>query len=436
MDLQLTDLDLANGFTGKRYTRNNALIIPGDAQISRPRQVIDPSTNEILYLDQSLVEQMTSESHIASLDIQIEKLPGQYIFGGYVRNHFGHFLVECLAPIWTIDHAPKPLDGIIFLPYHAASNTPQQTVDILTKHAGIWLGGLGVDLPVKVITKPTQVDCLTVGENAFGFGGKFSGSSFFRDFIRKRNILSPSHLAKSPRRKVYISRSRLGLRKAHLVGEEYLERTFEAAGYEIYWPEKNSIAEQMKMYQTASTIVAVEGSALHLPPFSCPEGCRFAIISRRSTEEKILNEFGTQIEAFVGTKPFVTFDVAATLGAPKTLSSHMLAHSVIDFDSTYSKLIDAKFLPENASLFQPSAKDFCDHLRRASLGSLHHLHIIGLDQDIENTKLHIERVRKMTPEQRRQFQEEERARKHVENWKRVMEERTQRASETAFVAKT
>ena len=427
----LTNEDKEAGFSGDICSARDALVVPANPVVPCSRLVIDPAANQVLYQNNEITDAPAPENVLASIKDPVEKLEGHYVLGGFLRTHFGHFLVECLGMLWALDHAEGPVDGLIFMPYHAAPQYDDRTLEVLNHRGELWMKSIGVDLPVKIVTAPTRVDRITIGEHGFGFGPKFRGSTYFRNFMRSRNALSADDLAKTKRRKLYISRTKLNPRKGGLIGESALERTFVEAGYEPYWPEKETMIEQLATYQTAEAIVAVEGSALHLPPFSCPTDCRFGIVARRSSVDHIETEFGAQIDGFVGTKAFITNRIEHNWGAQGTNNTSMETHSVIDFEATYADLIEAGFLSDSDKLYHPTISDLCTHISESSLGHHSHFHLIGLDRQIDGLRKRAEearRIRALPPEERQKIAEAERARRHKENYEKVMRERAEKAA--------
>ena len=61
-------------------------------------------------------------------------------------------------------------------------------------------------------------------------------------------------------RSVFVSRSKQDFR---FLGEDYLDRVFAKAGFEIFYPEHVPLREQIRAYAEAKTLVFSEGSAVH-----------------------------------------------------------------------------------------------------------------------------------------------------------------------------
>jgi capsular polysaccharide biosynthesis protein len=318
-------------------------------------------------------------------NLDLAKKTGTYVFGGFVRVHFGHFLVECLGPLWTLDAVEEPIDGVLFMPYHANPNETLRNIRLLDDHSGRWLKALGVDEKIEIIRQPTQVEKLVLGENGLGLSERFRGSSWFQDFARRRN--AHYRKAKPPKANtsIYVTRTKLSGRKGGILGETALENTFRNAGYQIFAPEKHSLEDQLATYASAKRIVAVEGSALHLPPFVIDNDCRIAVLSRRSGIDKIASEFGEQYSGFVG----VDLDIIDTAkdhwvpaGQPRT---NLESYAVVDFDETYDQLITLGYLPETVRRSIPSPLDVTNQIKEIAKARKQHPTVLNWDKDAPET---------------------------------------------------
>ena len=378
-----TTEDTARGFEGRLAVSSNAVLLPGNAETGQKRQVYCPSSHRILYEDVSIADRKPAEDFDIS-QFDVVKKAGTYVFGGFVRVHFGHFLVECLGPLWTLDVIDEPVDGVLFMPYHANPNETSRNIRLLDDHSSRWLKALGVDEPTEIIRQPTQVDRLILGENGLGLSERFRGSSWFQDFARKRCAHYRRSTAKDANTSIYITRTKLSGRKGGILGETALEDTFRNAGYRIFAPEKHSLEDQLATYAAATRIVAVEGSALHLPPFVIDNTCRIAVLSRRSGVDKIASEFGEQYSGFVD----IDLDIIDTAkdhwvpaGQPRT---NLESFAVVDFDETYDRLISLGYRPANVPKFIPTPLDVTSQIKEIAKARKQHPTVLNWDKDSIN----------------------------------------------------
>jgi hypothetical protein len=61
-------------------------------------------------------------------------------------------------------------------------------------------------------------------------------------------------------RSVFVSRSKQAFR---FIAEDYLDKVFAKAGFEVFYPENASLSEQIETYAEAKALVFSEGSAMH-----------------------------------------------------------------------------------------------------------------------------------------------------------------------------
>ena len=86
----------------------------------------------------------------------------------------------------------------MYFPYHDPNKITDGAREKLHSISLTMLEGLGVDLPVKFIHQPTMIEKLFVPENGMGFEKKFSGSTPFANYFRKRNAWARSCLKEHP----------------------------------------------------------------------------------------------------------------------------------------------------------------------------------------------------------------------------------------------
>ena len=177
-------------------------------------------------------------------------LAGNWLWGGVLWAHFGHFLVESTSRLWALDHLDAPLDGIVFIPKRPRVGNARRGFQT------DFLNLMAPGLPVNVVTNPTQVESLVVPGQGFGLGLITAGTQKFRDAIHNR--FARDVIPDGPER-LYISRSALGIGKGGLLGEEKLEHLLKEQGYEVFHPEKHDIATQIARYKAAKQVIAADG---------------------------------------------------------------------------------------------------------------------------------------------------------------------------------
>ncbi|WP_157708284.1 glycosyltransferase family 61 protein [Roseovarius faecimaris] len=217
------------------------------------------------------------------------RLEGTYLFGGLGRHHFGHFLMESIARVWAMDGRYERFDGLIMLPF-------QQTDfgSVLRRRLLAFFEIMGVDMPLHLVKVPLVAERLLIPAQGFGHQDWASGTEEFRTYVRGR--IAANCPAQGPE-KIYISRSKLKHGHQKVDQEERIERMMRAAGYEIFHPQRHSIAAQIRVYRAAKVIVGGDGSAFHMVPFAMREGARIGLIQRRA-RDRAVQAIANQITAF------------------------------------------------------------------------------------------------------------------------------------------
>lgn len=265
---------------------------------------------------------------------EIETLPGTWMFGGMLYGHFGHFLCESTSRLWGVEHSPLPLDGILYIPKKKMS-WPQRAVKDHKK----FFDTLGLsDMNIRAFNAPVRVERLVVPPQGFGMHAMIAGSPEYRDYVHGN--LGHS-IAAEGAEKLYISRSKLFVKRGSVLGEDRLEQYLAAEGYEIFHPQVHSIEVQIARYKAARQVVSLDGSALHLAAFFADKNSRFAVLSRRPGE--LISDFKTQLEKFADVAPSTIIEVYRFWGAGGKAQRNEL-YSLMDFQAIQKRLLEDGFI--------------------------------------------------------------------------------------------
>lgn len=229
---------------------------------------------------------------------EVEHLPGRWIWGGVLLNHFGHFLTESLGRLWALDAVAGKVDGIVFVPKREDADDGA-AVEMQGFHR-LFFDLAGVDVPIRIVTRPTRVDLLEVPGQGFGIGPMAEGTRAFRAFLETRFARD---IAPVGGERLYISRSGLSAQKGGILRETRLEELLAGEGYEIFHPQKHSLVDQIARYKGARQIVALDGSALHLAAMSGARGQQVAVVKRRDSGAS--DSIVRNLSAFLGIAPDV-----------------------------------------------------------------------------------------------------------------------------------
>jgi capsular polysaccharide biosynthesis protein len=166
-------------------------------------------------------------------------------FGGYLFDHYGHFILEGLARVQN-PAIRQSSDPIVFF--------DMMRIRYLRSYMADAFSHCGIDpARIHLCNAPLTVESLRIVEPSFEVRG-FVRPSAYRD-------LSVADADRSG--VVYLSRSRLD-RVRKIEGEEelerHLERSFEAR---IVYPEAISFKLQLQTLASAACVIGCEGSAFH-----------------------------------------------------------------------------------------------------------------------------------------------------------------------------
>ena len=227
-----------------------------------------------------------AEPNLSSAD-EIRTLRGRYLYGGWLRAHFGHFLLESTARLWALSALSAPVDGVIFTPFRNGG------LRMSRKRYGGFLDILTNGADLTVVRAPTRVEELVVPDPGFGHHARILGSPLYRTHSRERVAAT---VPAAGGEKLYVSRSALADNRGGVFGEELIEDVMKANGYAIFHPQQHSIREQLARYRAARQLVALDGSALHMAAYALEPGARVGMILRRHSN--LLDGLAQQIALF------------------------------------------------------------------------------------------------------------------------------------------
>lgn len=265
--------DPENGWSRTISTYRGAVVYPARGAALRQRAgVLDAAGNYVATAAHWRYQRPLTLRPRAIRPREIGDLPGRWLWAGSLVSHFGHFLTESTTRIWALDHIRRSFDGIIFIP--KSRPVPESLANWQTEFMKL----MGIDLPVRIITRPTRVDRLVVPGQGFGLGTISAGTPEMRAMMARR--FAPD-VEGSGGPRLYISRSGLGLRGSMILGETDLEAGLAAQGYDILHPQDHSISDQIARMRGAQQIVVADGSAAHLLGFVARADQQIAYVLRR-----------------------------------------------------------------------------------------------------------------------------------------------------------
>jgi hypothetical protein len=268
-----------------------------ERRVSRPAGVFDASGAYVPEAQcwRDIDQPVTTEPPFPEEPEPFTRLEGQWLYGGMLYVHFGHFLCESTSRLWGLDHVEGPLAGAVFLSKRRMT-WPERFIKPLRP----LLATVGAPKGSRSIQAPFRVERLVVAPQGFGVGQLMAGCPEYRASMPRR---LGAGVVPAGAEKIYISRSRLFAKRGRFLAEAVLERHFEAAGFRIFHPQEHSPEEQIAQYKAARAIVSSDNSALHFAAFFMTPDARLAIIRRRPG--RTIDDLMLQCRWFLGAEPMV-----------------------------------------------------------------------------------------------------------------------------------
>lgn len=191
---------------------------------------------------------------------QLDVIEEPVLFGGYLMNHYGHFIIESMSRLWARDRFPDL--PIVFTRQGKWRNTPGYGDDVID--------ALNLRDRIRLIDKPTMLRQAICPGTAFEYRWRAFAVADEPHLSVAKNLKTRSRRVWS--RPAYLTRSGLpdNLRKSGT--EPALEAELAQRGFDIVRPEELSLAEQIELFEQAPLIVGTVGSAMHTALFSRSSG--------------------------------------------------------------------------------------------------------------------------------------------------------------------
>lgn len=203
--------------------------------------------------------------HPVSADERFEDAPDlDYLYVGNLVSHYGHFLIDTLSRFWPLLREPDR--DFVLLAHAPEQDTRWQDVaaigEILARFGRTPEDIVTFDAPRRVprvtIPDPSFVE-RSHAHAVFGELMRFVGGPFWSHDIVDRET-----------RPAYLSKSRLAGGVNRLINEADLERELERRGFDVIYPERLTLPEQVSLFATRRFVAGTAGSALHTALMSAP----------------------------------------------------------------------------------------------------------------------------------------------------------------------
>lgn len=232
----------------------NALIMPLQGTMDQFTGGIYDSQGK--FVSDCLIKRGSPAEPMPSQDI----LNGTYIYGGCLSAHFGHFIWESLTRLDAILKCRNY--PIIFIsPNDRIFNTQK-----------LFFKTLGIKNDIIVIRKPTEVGNLIYSPPQSSLYPAYMSDSLL-------SAMGIKNFDSMTERKVWFSRTKLKYGK--IVNEEGIESELKSLGFDIIYPEKLPLQEQITLISTSRIVSGFTGSQFFSAFFSKNILGKFILFNRR-----------------------------------------------------------------------------------------------------------------------------------------------------------
>lgn len=181
------------------------------------------------------------------LELVAEHHYNSALYGGFLVDHYGHFLLEGLSRLWGTSKIDVP---ILF-------QTPPglNKITSLPKYMQEIFELLGVINKIILVDRPVSVETLFIPDATNTLDG-FISKTFLQSVALNayNNDFVKSDL-------IYLSRSKL--ENGVISEESYFEQKLEKNGFTIVYPETLSVKQQIEIISNCKVLMGFVGSAFH-----------------------------------------------------------------------------------------------------------------------------------------------------------------------------
>ena len=285
-----------------------------------------------------------------AIDVTPVREAGRWVFGGWLRGHFGHFIEESLGRLWAIREVEGPITGIVFLLWGGWEGQAEKRAVIA---ADQWfvreaLALLGIPHPIRIVTEPSAFETLIVPQQLHLHHSASDASGW-----RTQKAFLGSMIARPPRgaevmpRRIYVSRARLAPDKARFVLENVIEDSLRKSNYVIVHPETLTLGEQAALYAGAKQVIFAEGSSVHFAAPFCGPRTKVVVLARRWPLKikfaRQLSTMGCARVHLIGEKRGSVHMVAGHEQAVATVADNV-ADVLLDFEKLGDRLAALGFM--------------------------------------------------------------------------------------------
>lgn len=176
----------------------------------------------------------------------IKKRDESVVYLGHLDNHFGHFLTDSLSRLWFLLDKANAQKKVCYI-----ADTPEHPyIEFL------YLFGLKQEQMIW-INEVTQFAEVIVPEPSFRYW-----DYFHKDYKRTCDKIRESVSGAYNYKKVYFSRNEY-VKGAFTFGELPIEQTFARKGYKVFYPDRLSMKQKLKILANCEYFAGTSGTGMH-----------------------------------------------------------------------------------------------------------------------------------------------------------------------------
>ena len=202
----------------------------------------------------------------------------EVLYIGFLRGHWGHFIVDSSIRLWALE-TEECRNKRILIKIEGMEDFYYKLFE-----------QLGIEKEkLLVIDKPTKFDKVLIPELAY-LPEKYISKEFLIPFNR---VTANIDLNEQIYEKIYLSRVHFAKGKKEL-GEKQIQEIFKLNGFKILYPEELSLQEQIWYYKNCKVLVTTNGTVAHNIVFT--RNCKELVILRRFEDKNIHQEIINRIK--------------------------------------------------------------------------------------------------------------------------------------------
>lgn len=177
------------------------------------------------------------------------------VYCGYLVPQWGHFLVEAVTRLWYYLKKDSSIDNYVFFIEENSDRSISGNYREFLELLGVWN-------KIDIISAPVKYKEVIVPERSFKMGQYWTD-----EFKEIYDVVAKEALKNRPDNdsyeKVFLSRSQLKAFRHKEFNMDMLDDFFQKNGYQIVFPEKESLSDLIRIIRSADLVATLSGSIQH-----------------------------------------------------------------------------------------------------------------------------------------------------------------------------